>query len=74
VTQTPDAQPHTVSVVIPVYQGAATLPALMDEIAPLVAGVSTPEGRPLRVTEVLLVHDNGPDTSREHTRGCARSG
>ena len=72
-TQTPDAQPHTVSVVIPVYQGAATLPALMDEIAPLVAGVSTPEGRPLRVTEVLLVHDNGPDTSDATIRDLARA-
>ena len=56
-TQTLDVPAHTVSVVIPVYQGAATLPALMDEIAPLVHRATTPEGRELRVTEVLLVID-----------------
>ena len=42
VTQTLDVPAHTVSVVIPVYQGAATLPALMDEIAPLVHRATTP--------------------------------
>jgi len=72
VTQTLDVPAHTVSVVIPVYQGAATLPALMDEIAPLVHRATTPEGRELRVTEVLLVHDNGPDASDETIRDLAR--
>ena len=67
-TQTLDVPAHTVSVVIPVYQGAAMLPALMDEIAPLVHRATTPEGRELRVTEVLLVHDNGPDASDETIR------
>lgn len=44
----------------------------MDEIAPLVHRATTPEGRELRVTEVLLVHDNGPDASDETIRDLAR--
>ncbi len=54
---------HTVSIVVPVYQGERTLPALMAEIAPLTIETITPAGWPLIVTEVLLVHDHGPDDS-----------
>ena len=45
------------------YRGAATLPGLIEEIAPLAGGFTTPAGRQARVAEVLLVHDHGPDTS-----------
>jgi polyisoprenyl-phosphate glycosyltransferase len=57
------AREHTLSVVIPVYRGAATLDALIAELAPLVAPFRTPAGHPVRVDEVLLVHDCGPDDS-----------
>lgn len=54
---------HTISVVVPVYQGELTLSGLMDEIAPLAAGCVTPGKHRMRVTEVLLVRDEGPDRS-----------
>ncbi|MEP6800208.1 MAG: glycosyltransferase family 2 protein, partial [Lapillicoccus sp.] len=59
----PAVSPHSVSVVIPVYQGEQTLSRLIEEIAPLTAGVVSPAGRPVVVSEILLVHDNGPDGS-----------
>jgi glycosyltransferase involved in cell wall biosynthesis len=61
-------EPLSVSVVIPVYNGAATLPALIEEIASLTTTVSTPSGRPFRVDEVLLVWDRGPAGSDEVIR------
>lgn len=54
---------HTVSVVIPVYRGASTLEAVVTELEPFFASVQTPDGHLLTVTEVLLVHDAGPDDS-----------
>jgi glycosyltransferase involved in cell wall biosynthesis len=54
---------HLVSVVVPVYQGAQSLPGLVRELADSVADRVTPEGRHYRVTEVLLVDDCGPDGS-----------
>lgn len=59
----PAVAPHSISVVVPVYRGAATLPALMAEIEVLSKGFTTPGGRPARIAEVLLVHDHGPDSS-----------
>ena len=59
---------HEVSVVIPVYQGERTLPALVSALAPLTELWTSPDGHPLRVTEVLLVHDNGPDASADVMR------
>lgn len=55
--------PLNVSVVIPVYSGAATLPALMRELEDLTREARTPQGRPFRVSEVLLVWDRGPGGS-----------
>jgi glycosyltransferase involved in cell wall biosynthesis len=52
-----------VSIVIPVYAGERTLPALMAEIAPLTQPQSTPGGHSFVVCEVLLVHDCGPNGS-----------
>jgi undecaprenyl-phosphate 4-deoxy-4-formamido-L-arabinose transferase len=54
---------HEVSVVIPVYQGERTLHGVVEELAALVTEQQTPAGRPFRVTEVVLVHDCGPDAS-----------
>lgn len=64
-------RPHSVSVVIPVYQGERTLPALLAEIAPYTRSFSSPGGHEVQVSEVLLVHDNGPDASAEVMRRLA---
>ena len=69
----PSAEPVIdVSVVIPVYRGEETLPALMAEIAPLTTPHLTPQGRPFRIAEVLLVWDRGPGRSDETIRQLAR--
>jgi len=70
-TERDRAMPHAVSVVIPVYQGARTLPPLLRELAPMADGFSTPIGYQVRVAEVLLVHDNGPDDSAKVIRELA---
>lgn len=62
---------HTLSIVIPVYQGEHCLPPLIEAIAPLTTGFVTPGGRAARVTEVVLVHDCGPDRSDELLRRLA---
>lgn len=62
---------HRISVVVPVYQGELTLPALIDELLPLTHMTMTPEGRPMVVEEVLLVFDHGPDDSADVIRGLA---
>jgi undecaprenyl-phosphate 4-deoxy-4-formamido-L-arabinose transferase len=62
-TEPTTVPPHAISVVIPVYQGARTLPGLLAELAPLAEEFRTPRGHRARVTEVLLVDDNGPDGS-----------
>jgi glycosyltransferase involved in cell wall biosynthesis len=54
---------HRVSIVIPVYAGEQTLPALMAEIAPLTRIQTTAGGNSYTVCEVLLVHDCGPNRS-----------
>lgn len=54
---------HRLSVVVPVYQGEKTLPGLIDEILALASVRRTPDGHRREVTEILLVHDNGPDGS-----------
>lgn len=64
VTEAPASPtPHRISVVIPVYQGEKTLPALMQEIAVLTEPFTTKGGAQAQVTEVFLVHDHGPDRS-----------
>ena len=54
---------HTIAIVVPVYRGEDTLPALLEEIDAYVAGARSPGGIPYRVSEVVLVHDAGPDRS-----------
>ena len=52
-----------VSIVIPVYRGEHTLPALIEQIAPMTQEQMTPNGRPFAICEVVLAHDCGPDRS-----------
>jgi len=52
-----------VSIVVPVYQGERTLSALLDEIEPLSRPQVTAGGITYVVSEVVLVHDCGPDNS-----------
>ena len=54
---------HRVSIVIPVYRGEHTLPALIKQIVPLTQEQTTPKGTSFSICEVLLVHDCGPDRS-----------
>ena len=67
----PKRGPHRVSIVIPVYQGEHTLAALVEEIALLDVPTLTRDGHEFQVTEVLLVHDKGPDRSDEVIRQLA---
>ena len=68
-----DPTPQTISVVVPVYQGAGTLGSLLAELAPLARPFVTPAGWSAQVGEVLLVHDNGPDSSAEVMRELAEA-
>lgn len=65
--------PHLISIVIPVYQGELTLGPLLDEIEPFVTESRTPDGHAFRVTEVILVFDDGPDASAQTLRDLARN-
>ena len=60
------------SVVVPVYQAEAHLAGLLDDIAPLTVSGTTTGGLPFRVSEVLLVHDCGPDDSARVMRALER--
>jgi glycosyltransferase involved in cell wall biosynthesis len=54
---------HTIAVVVPVYRGEDVLPALLEELERLAGLQLSPAGTPFRVSEVVLVHDAGPDES-----------
>ena len=60
-------EPIDISIVIPVYRGATTLPDLIGEIDGMRSG-TTPGGRSYLVDEVVLVWDRGPDQSPEVIR------
>jgi glycosyltransferase involved in cell wall biosynthesis len=62
---------HTVAVVVPVYRGEETLPALLEELDALVTMQVSAGGNPFRVSEVVLVHDCGPDRSDVTIRALA---
>ncbi|MEY3414469.1 MAG: hypothetical protein RJA79_1344, partial [Actinomycetota bacterium] len=53
----------TVSVVVPVYQGEKTISTLVSELATYVNVSTSPSGIKYAISEVLLVHDSGPDNS-----------
>ncbi len=54
-----------ISIVIPVYRGATTLPTVVKEIELLTKPQTTKSGRHFVVSELILVHDCGPDHSDE---------
>lgn len=56
---------HNISLVIPVYCGEKSLHALVEELVPMTSEQTTPSGIPYVISEVLLVHDCGPDRSDE---------
>lgn len=68
-----EAKPHRLSVVIPVYQGERSLPDVVAELEPLTRAFRTPQGHDAVVTEVLLVHDHGPDDSPATMRALAET-
>ena len=59
---------HSVSVVIPVYNGGNTLPQLLAEIDPLTKPQRTSSGLSFVVSEVLLVWDGGSRHSADSLR------
>lgn len=63
---------HTISVVIPVYRGEATLEETTRELLRYSVETLTPSGESFRVEEVILVDDNGPDNSDSVMRSLAR--
>ena len=64
--------PLSVSVVIPVYRGEDTLPALMAELAQHTNAQRTPLGHEYKIGEVLLVWDRGPGKSDQIIRELAQ--
>lgn len=64
---------HTVAVVVPVYHGEDTLKPLVGECAELTRPQTSRDGHTFRITEVVLVHDCGPDRSDETIRQLASS-
>ncbi|MCW2765579.1 MAG: glycosyltransferase [Nocardioides sp.] len=62
---------HTISVVIPVYQAERTLEPVLAELERWHEPFTTPDGHRARVSEVLLVHDCGPDASDHLMRQVA---
>lgn len=58
-----DTRQHLLSVVIPVYRGAATLPGLVSQLTEYTESHRTSCGAEYRIAEVLLVYDHGPDDS-----------
>lgn len=61
------------SVVIPVYRGEETLPALMTELQTYTSPQRTPQGREFVIEEVLLVWDRGPGRSDAALRELAEN-
>jgi polyisoprenyl-phosphate glycosyltransferase len=61
----------SVSVVIPVYSGTATLPGVVKELEQFRSPQETPDGREFRVDEVLLVWDRGIRGSEDVVRELA---
>lgn len=61
----------SISVVIPVYNGALTLPGLLKELEQLRSPQRTADGRRFRVDEVLLVWDRGIRGSEDVVRELA---
>jgi glycosyltransferase involved in cell wall biosynthesis len=54
---------HEISIVVPVYRGAAHLADLVADIESHTKSSTSPAGHPYRIVETVLVHDCGPDDS-----------
>jgi len=67
----PESLEHTISVVIPVYGGSASLPILVAELESFTGKIFSPSGVSFRVVEVILVNDCGPDGSEHVIRELA---
>jgi glycosyltransferase involved in cell wall biosynthesis len=63
--------PHVISIVVPVYRGEQTLPALCAKVVRLTEQFTTSGGHAARVGELILVHDHGPDESAWVIRALA---
>jgi glycosyltransferase involved in cell wall biosynthesis len=70
-TARPARADHTVSVVIPVYQGERTLSGLVDELSRFFEPRLTTDGHLFEITEILLVNDHSPDGSDQTMRKLA---
>lgn len=64
---------HSISIVIPVYLGATTLPNLVSEISKLTDTQVSDKGNCWKVREVVLVWDRGPDNSDSVIRSLESS-
>jgi glycosyltransferase involved in cell wall biosynthesis len=62
-----------ISIVVPVFDGSATLPGLIDEIERWTVDSPSPQGTVFRVDEVLLVWDGGSAASAETVRKLAEA-
>jgi len=69
-THTQHSKSHTLSVVIPVYLGAETLSGLVDEIVSVFSD-SESKSPSIKLIEVVLVNDCGPDNSDDVMRTLA---
>ena len=67
------AREHQISVVIPVYQSEKTLAGVLDELQRWTRPFTTADGHQAVVSEVVLVHDCGPDASDRVIREAART-
>lgn len=63
---------HRISVVIPVFRGESTLPAVIEELIPYRNEFRTPAGHRARLEEIILAYDRGPDRSDVVLRQLAR--
>ena len=67
-----DTSLHHISLVIPVYRGEKTLATLMQEVVSLTVKQTSPGGASFLISEVLLVHDCGPDRSDRTIEALAK--
>lgn len=63
---------HGIAIVVPVYRGETVLPTLLEEIDVYSTAQLSPAGHRFQVSEVILVHDSGPDRSDETIRALAK--
>jgi len=62
-----------ISIVIPVYRGEKTLPELLRELEPFTKKQTSKKGTEFVISEVILVHDCGPDKSDKAIEALAHT-